>query len=152
MRLLSRAAILAVATAVFAAPASAEQFTLAQIVQRHVSSGGDVDRIMEDYADDAVVFQQGRAVQGKAAIRTLFERMFPPRPAGSGAPRPATPNPNPPRIWEEGDVGFMVGQLGPMTLTEQYLVRDGKIVLQAIWMGPPPAPAPVPAPGPPPAN
>lgn len=134
-------ALAATATAV-AAPALAQELSPAQIVQRHISSGGNIDAIMQDYADDAVVFQQGRAVQGKPAIRALFERMFPPRPAGA-APRPATPSANPPRIWEEGEVGFMVGQMGPMTLTEQYLVRDGKIVLQAIYTGsPPPTPAP----------
>lgn len=129
--------ITAIVAASMWAPALAQHFTPAQIVERHVNSGGNIDKIMEDYADDAVVFQQGRAIQGKAAIRVLFERMFPPRAAGA-PPRPAAANPNPPRIWEEGDVGFMVGQLGPVMLTEQYLVRDGKIVLQAIFMGSPP--------------
>lgn len=130
---------LALTTAAIASPALAQELSPGQIVQRHVSSGGDLDTIMQDYADDAVVFQQGRAVQGKPAIRALFAKLFPPRPAGA-TPRPSPPNPNPPRIWEEGEVGFMVGQMGPMTLTEQYLVRHGKIVLQGIYMGPPPPP------------
>ena len=129
--------VLVLATTAFAAPALAQDLSPAEIVRRHVSSGGDLDTIMQDYAEDAVVFQQGRAVQGKPAIRALFAKMFPPRPAGS-PPRPATPNPNPPRIWEEGEVGFMTGQMGPVSLTEQYLVRNGKIVLQAIYTAAPP--------------
>ena len=70
-----------------AAPAMA--LTPTEIVQRHTASGGNVDAIMADYAEDAVVLQNGRAVQGKAEIRKLFEGMFARRgPSGSaGAAR-----------------------------------------------------------------
>ncbi|MGC1269610.1 MAG: nuclear transport factor 2 family protein [Croceibacterium sp.] len=140
--------ILAAIAALFATPAAAETLTPEQVIRRHIGSGGNLDAIMADYADDAVVFQQGRAIQGKAAIRELFQRMLPPRPsatntAPSPAPAPAPAAPArpaapPPRIWQEGEVGFMVAQFGPNQVTEQYLVRQGKIVLQAIYTGAPP--------------
>lgn len=140
-----KSVILAAVAALIAAPAAAETLTPEQVIRRHIGSGGNLDAILADYADDAVVFQQGRAIQGKPAIRELFQRMFPPRPAAvttapASAPaapaRPAAPSP---RIWQEGEVGFMVAQFGPNQVTEQYLVRQGKIVLQAIYTG---APAP----------
>jgi len=126
--------------------AHAAERTPTEIVQRHTSAGGDLDRLLEDYADDAVVFQQGRAIQGKDAIRALYARMFPPRPADAEPP-PASPRPggggmNVTRVWEEGDVGFMTWEAGPVKATEQFLVRDGKIVLQAIFMSGAPAPSP----------
>lgn len=90
--------------------AHAAQYTPTEIVQRHTSAGGDLDRLMEDYADDAVVFQQGRAIQGKDAIRALYARMFPPRPAGvernAAASRPVG-GMNVTRVWEEGEVALL---------------------------------------------
>lgn len=121
------------------------------IVQRHVSSGGDIDAIMADYADDAVVLQNGRAIAGKPAIRKLYENMF----GGGSAPADAAPSASSgdnaaspsdgasgmkiDRIWEEGDVGFLTWQMGPVKATEEFVVRDGKIEVQAIFMqgGPP---------------
>ncbi len=143
------AAILAVGTA------QAATLTPTEIVNRHIGAKGDIDAIMADYADNAVVLQSGRAVQGKAAIRTLFERMFPKRPAGAApaaAPAPAggAPAGGPPamkvtRVWEEGNVGFVTWEMGPIHATEEFIVRNGKIAVQAIFMapapgGPPPAP------------
>lgn len=128
--------------ALIASPAAADTLTPEQVIHRHITSGGNIDAIMADYADDAVVFQQGRAVQGKPAIREMFSRMFPPRPASSSAAAADAPKPPagpPPRIWQEGEVGFMVAQFGPSQVTEQYLVRNGKILLQAIYAGAPPA-------------
>ena len=130
--------VCALAALLLAGTAQAATLTPTEIVQRHTAAGGDLDKLMEDYADDAVVFQQGRAIQGKEAIRTLYARMFPPRPAnaqrastppqGSGGGMKVT------RVWEEGEVGFMTWEAGPTKATEQFLVRNGKIVLQTIFM------------------
>jgi hypothetical protein len=116
------------------------------IVHRHVSSGGNIDAIMADYADDAVVLQAGKAYQGKAEIRPLFEKMFAGRPA---APASGTPPATRPaggmrvnKVWQEGDVGLMTWSAGPMNATEEFLVKDGKIKVQAIFMSRAPAPAP----------
>lgn len=138
--------------AAIAAPALA--LTPTEIVNRHAAFGGkaDVDGMMGDYADDAVVLQAGRAIQGKPAIRALFERMFPARPAAAAAVTPPATAAAPPRrpgggmnvtrVWEEGDVGFVTWTAGPVNATEEFLVRDGKIKVQAIFMsGAPPRPA-----------
>ncbi|OJW76637.1 MAG: hypothetical protein BGO57_10230 [Sphingomonadales bacterium 63-6] len=132
-----------------AGTANAADLTPTEIVNRHVSSGGNVDAIMADYADDAVVLQQGRAFQGKEAIRGLFENMFK-RPAGApapSAPPPGAGNGGPPKmnvtkVWEEGDVGFMTWEMGPMKATEEFIVRGGKIQVQTIFMSGPPAGGP----------
>jgi hypothetical protein len=121
----------------------------AEVVQRHVSSGGNLDAMIGDYADDAVVMQQGRVLQGKAAIRAFYANMFGPRPAaGAGAPPPGAPAGGPPKmtvdkVWEEGNVGFVSWHMGPVKATEEFLVRDGKIEVQSVFMqGGPPGPPP----------
>lgn len=139
--------IIAAAALALAGAAHAAGPTPAEIVQRHTAAGGDLDKLMEDYADDAVVFQQGRAIQGKAAIRALYAQMFPQRPAGAQASaqgqapasRPAGGGMKVTKVWEEGDVGFMTWEAGPVKATEQFLVHDGKIVLQAVFMSGAPA-------------
>ncbi|KPL67755.1 hypothetical protein SZ64_06270 [Erythrobacter sp. SG61-1L] len=131
--------------------AQAADLTPTEIVNRHVSSGGNVDAIMADYADDAVVLQQGRAFQGKDAIRGLFENMFkrpagpaPSAPPAGGANGGGAPKMNVTRVWEEGNVGFMTWEMGPMKATEEFIVRDGKIQVQTIFMSGPPAGGPAP--------
>ena len=122
--------------------AHAADHTPAEIVQGHTAAGGDLGKLVEDYADDAVVFQQGRAIQGKDAIRALYARMFPSRPAGTqGAATPPSGGGGMKvtRVWEDGEVGFMTWESGPVKATEQFLVRDGKIVLQTIFMSGAPA-------------
>ena len=130
---------------VLAGTAHAADLTPMEIVQRHTSSGGDVDKIMADYADDAVVLQQGRAIQGKPAIRELFARMFGARPAAppqaGAAPRAAPPGGGMKvtRVWQEGNVGFDTWEAGPVHATEEFIVRNGKIEVQAIFMSTAPA-------------
>jgi hypothetical protein len=149
------ACILAIGLAASAARAD----TPSDFVKRHTSSGGNIDAVMADYADDAVVLQNGRAVQGKAEIRKLFEAMFAPRPAagpppggGAGAP-PAGGGGGGgmkvTRVWEEGNVGFMTWERGPMKATEEFIIRDGKIAVQAIFTSGGGAPAGGGAGGPP---
>lgn len=125
----------------------------AEVVQRHVNSGGNLDAMIGDYADDAVVMQQGRVLQGKAAIRAFYANMFGGRPAAGGADAPPPPPGGAPaggppkmtvdKVWEEGDVGFVNWHMGPVKATEEFLVRDGKIKVQSVFMqGPPPGPPP----------
>lgn len=131
---------MAAAIAVLAA-AAAHADTPSDFVKRHTSSGGNVDAIVADYADDAVVLQNGRAVQGKAEIRKLFAGMF----GGGRAPGAAPGAGGPPgggagggmkvtRVWEEGNVGFMTWEAGPMHVTEEFIIRNNKIAVQAIFM------------------
>jgi hypothetical protein len=143
---------LGIAIAVLAAGA-AQADTPSDFVKRHTSSGGNVDAIMNDYADDAVVLQNGRAVQGKAEIRKLFAAMFAPRapaapPAGGAALAQGGGAGGPPagggmkvtRVWEEGNVGFMTWEAGPMHTTEEFIIKNNKIAVQAIFMTPGGAP------------
>jgi hypothetical protein len=115
------------------------------VVNRHVASGGNIDAIMADYADDAIVLQAGKAYQGKAAIRPIYEKMFggrPAAPAGTAGTPPAAGGMKVTKVWQEGDVGLMTWTAGPMNATEEFLVQDGKIKVQAIFMSRAPAPAP----------
>jgi len=138
--------VAALATVMMVGAAQSAELTPTEIVNRHIGAKGDIDAIMADYADDAVVLRAGRAVRGKPAIRTLFERMFPNRPAGAApaaAPAPAPagaplaaarPAMTVTRIWEEGNVGFLTWEMGPTHTTEEFIVRDGKIQVQALFM------------------
>jgi SnoaL-like protein len=131
--------------ALSATTASAAALSPTDIVNRHIAAAAklDVDAIMADYADDAVVLQAGQAVQGKAAIRAMFERIFP-RPAAGSAPPAGAPQMQVKKVWQEGNVGLANWTMGPVNGSDSFLVRDGKIVVQAVFMAPPPAP-PAPA-------
>lgn len=140
----------AAALVLAAGVAHAQGSSPAEIVQRHVGSGGNIDAIMADYADDAVVLQNGRAIQGKAAIRQLFETMFggrragpPPAPAATASPsagQAGPPKMTVDKVWQEGNVGFVNWHMGAMHATEEFVTNDGKIEVQAIFMaGGPPA-------------
>lgn len=137
----------AVALVAVAGAAQAQGSSPAEIVQRHVSSGGNLEAMLADYADDAVVLQNGRALQGKAAIRQFYEGMSGGRRAGPPpAPGAAPPPGGPPKmtvdkVWQEGNVGFVNWHMGPTKATEEFVTRDGKIEVQAVFMaGGPPAP------------
>lgn len=131
-----------------AGAAHAQGSSPAEIVQRHVSSGGNIDAIMADYADDAVVLQNGRAILGKPAIRQLFQTMFggrraaPPPAEGAAPPAGGPPKMTVDKVWQEGNVGFVNWHMGPMHATEEFVTKNGKIEVQAIFMagGPPPPP------------
>lgn len=110
----------------------------ADVVNHHMASvaKSDIDAMMSDYADDAVVLEAGQAIQGKAAIRALFERIFP-KPA-PGAPPRATPQPT--KVWQDGDVGFTTWTMGATKGGDDFLVRGGKIQVQAVFIPAPTAP------------
>ena len=137
----------AAAILVFAAGAAqAQGNSPAEIVQRHVNSGGSIDAFMTDYADDAVVLQSGRALIGKPAIRAFYEQMFGGNHAGpppSGAPAGGPPKMTVDKVWQEGNVGFVSWHMGPTKATEEFVIRDGKIDTQSVFMqGPPPGAPP----------
>lgn len=139
-------AFVATAVVLAAGAAHAQASTPAEVVQRHVDSGGNVDAILADYADDAVVLQAGRTLQGKAAIRRFYEGMFGARSAGAPPAKGAASSASEPlkmtvdKVWQEGDVGFVNWHMGPVKATEEFVVRNGKIAVQAVFMnGAPPA-------------
>ena len=131
---------LAAAVVLAAAPAFAEDFTPEQIIQRHVEAAnrGDVAAMAGDYAEDATILEPGRAVHGRAAIQATFDGVF-----GAKARMKFTVTPT--RIWSDGDTGFITWTANGGTVKggDTYLVRHGKILAQAVFIGgePPGPPA-----------
>ncbi len=128
---------LAAAALLAAALAFAQDLTPEQVIRRHVDAAnrGDAAAMAADYAEDATILEPGRAVHGRAAIQAVFEGVF-----GPGARMKFTVTPT--RIWSEGDVGFITWTAngGGVKGADTYLVRHGKILTQAVFIGgPPPA-------------
>jgi ketosteroid isomerase-like protein len=139
-----RTTLAALALAAVAASAHAQTLSPEDIVHRHMdfAGKGDVDGIVGDYADDAVTVTSGGATVGKDAIRALFTRMFGgQRPAaGPGAGMKVD------KIWSEGNVGFVSWEQGALKGTDAFVVKNGKIQVQSVFLpSPPPAPPAAPA-------
>jgi len=119
--------------------AQAASLTPTEIVQRHMAAGAkrDIPGIMADYADDAIVLQSGTAVQGKPAIHAFFDRLFPAQPAG--APPPAGPAFTVTKVWQEGNIGFASWNQGNRNGVDEFIVEDGKIKVQAVFISTVPA-------------
>jgi hypothetical protein len=132
----------AVAVFALAGAASAAALQPTDFVHRHMAAAakGDLDALVADYADDAVTITAGGATVGKAAIRAQFAKMFPGggKPAaGPGGPMKAI------KIWQEGPVGMVSWESGPVKGTDAFVIKNGKIQSQSVFMaGPPPGPRP----------
>ena len=117
-----------------AAPALAKDFTPEQIIHRHMAFGAKSDTagMAGDYADDAVILSAGQVVRGKAAIRASINRLMGPK-----APKLDI---HPVKITSDGDVGIVFWQVpgGPHG-EDAFLVRHGKILVQAVFLGATPA-------------
>ena len=115
-------------------PALARDFTPEQIIQRHMAFGakGDVAGMAGDYAEDGVILSAGTVVRGKAAIHASIARLL--------GPKAAKMDIRPVKITHEGDVGIVFWQVpnGPHG-EDAFLVRHGKILVQAVFMGATPA-------------
>ena len=116
-----------------AVPALAQDFTPEQIIQRHMDFGAknDAQGMAGDYADDGVILSAGRSVRGKAAILASFTQMLGPAPSS-----PAKMNIRPVKITSDGDVGIVFWDVpgGPHG-EDTFLVRRGKILVQAVFIG-----------------
>ena len=61
-------------------------------------------------------------------------------PAAAAPPAGGPPKMTVDKVWQEGDVGFVNWHMGPVKATEEFLVRNGKIAVQSVFMaGGPPA-------------
>jgi len=147
------AAGLALAGAAATAHAQSAALSPADIVNRHMAAAGkgDVDALLADYADDAVVLVGGKATQGKAAIRAVFAGMFANRPAaGAAASAPPGGGMKTLAVWQEGDVGFVSWQRGaggpnPVNGEDAFVVKNGRIEVQTVFTGLPAPAGPAPA-------
>ena len=138
--MMKTAAVAALGLTLLAGSALAADLTPTQIIQRHMdfAGKGDVDSVVGDYADDAVVIVNGQATQGKAEIKTMFQRMM-----GGGAGGGGAPAIKPVKVSEVGDTGLVNWESngGAVKGTDAFVVKHGKIQVQAVWMnGGPPAP------------
>ncbi len=129
---------LVAAAVLAAAPAFARDFTPEQIIHRHVEAAnrGDTAAMAADYAADARVLEPGRSVRGRAAIKAMFDGVF-----GPAAKLKFTVTPT--RIWSQGEVGYITWTAngGRFKGADTYVVRHGKIQVQAVFIGAqPPAP------------
>ena len=124
--------VLAAAVLIAAAPAVGQELTPEQIIHRHVEAAnrGDAAAMAADYAEDAEILEPGRAIHGRAAIREAFEGIF-----GSRAKTKMTVTPT--RVWSDGDTGFIAWEAnnGAIKGGDTYLVRHGKIIAQAVFIG-----------------
>ena len=94
------------------------------VVERHLAalSSGDIDRIMADYADDAVfIINLGGVFKGRNAIRPFFEA------SGSMPGFVET------AAYVEGDAYFVTWTADGIDLgCDTIVVRDGMIALQTV--------------------
>ena len=104
-----------------------------QVVTHHLAvfTAHDVEGILSDYADDAIFISSRQTVQGKVALRRLFESFSA---SGSGkAPAPVFEA----TVTSEGDVGYEhwvsnPGEPGSMAGTDAFVVRHGKILFHTV--------------------
>lgn len=112
-------------------------------LQNHIDAfgRGDVDGIMQDFADDAIVYLPDATLHGKTEIRPLFEHLVSQLPPGSDL--------NFKRQVTDADLAYLVWSGESATLrvpfaVDTLLMRDGKILRQtfAARMEPKPQPPP----------
>lgn len=132
----SLAGVALAAAAFTAAPALAAGLTPLEIVNRHMAAGAkaDVAAIVADYADDAVVLNGASATEGKAAIGAMYQAILQPGGPVAGI--------KPIKVWAQGDIGFVSWEAGGRVGTDSFLVKDGKIKVQAVFIGQGPPAAP----------
>ena len=102
-----------------------------QVFEHHVValSQGDLDELMADYADDAIVVTFEQSFVGKEAIRPFFEGLLP------GFANFVTASS---AVAMEGDtlVTAWSGESDAMSVqhgVDTFIIRDGRIQRQTFW-------------------
>lgn len=113
-----------------ASTAANDEETTRTVVQRHLATfgAGDLEGILADYADDAVMFTPNGPIVGKEALRTAFQAFI----VEWGQPGTTF---NLTREDYEGEHGYInwVAETGANVYgygVDGFTVRDGKIVVQ----------------------
>ena len=111
----------------------------ATVVAHHMAVSGtrNIDAVLEDYADDAIVVTPDGVGRGKADLRRMFELVFS-RQAPSASPSA------PPTMLKQAfvdNVGQVIwaqnaGKPDEVVGVETYIVRDGKIQVQTVALTP----------------
>lgn len=119
-----------------------------QIIAHHFATiaAGDLDAVMSDYADDAVVITAAGITRGKAGIRAQFARIVRAPQAGQGAGQGesnasgAAAQRRGPDIIEKhftANVAWLIwvqnrGKPNELRGVETYLIRGGRIHLETV--------------------
>lgn len=100
-----------------------------QTLHNHLQAAeqGDVDAIVADYAEDAVIFTPDGILRGRDEIRSLFEELVADFPPGSTVEMK--------QQIVDGELAYLVWagaseKLDIPLATDTLIVRDGKIVMQ----------------------
>jgi len=135
-------ASLAALAALAASPALAQTLTPEDFIHRHMdfAAKGDVDGIANDFAVDGASINGANAAVGRDAIKAQFAKLVAPRPGGGGGGMGGM---KVDKIWSDKNVGFIQWEAGPVHATEVFVIKDGKIQSQSVFMsgapgGPPP--------------
>ena len=103
--------------------------SVADVLEHHLKAVDEesLQAIMEDYADDAVLFTPDGPVEGRKELRRFFDGFFKDMPDG----------------WMDsfrmlrqdihGDIAYLVWTADPFISlgTDTFLIRDGKIRIQS---------------------
>ena len=102
-----------------------------ETLQRHLQAfgSGDVDALMADYDEAAVLIMPDGPLRGTAEIRSGFESLLADLPPGSTLEMS--------KQIVEGEIAYIVwsGESEKVTIpfaTDTFVVRDGKIVAQTL--------------------
>lgn len=100
----------------------------AAVLARHIAAvkARDVDAIMSNFADDAIVFTPDGPVRGCQAIRKDTETFF------ANTPPELVDRLEVVRQDVEGDVAYLIWKAEPFVslATESFVIRGGKILAQ----------------------
>lgn len=135
-RTIGLAALLLAGTLPVVALSDEATATPEQIVMHHMSASaaGDVDGIISDYADNAVVIDPSGRTFGKAAIRKVFTTMF----TSAAGSRSATELK---QKFFAGNIGYITwvqneGKPGEVRGSDTFIIRNGKIAVQTVAVVP----------------
>ena len=96
----------------------------AEVLEHHMAAlaAGDLDAIMSDYAEDAVLISGANTLRGREAITQMFKAVAA----------------NPPKLQEdvrsvEGEVAYIAWHSDQIAFgTDTFVVRNGQIVCQTV--------------------
>jgi uncharacterized protein (TIGR02246 family) len=122
-------------------PAANSARTPEQVVRHHfaASAARDLNAVVSDYADDAVLITANGVVRGRDGVRAAFAQLLRgPQPAARiAAAHAARPGPRIVVSHFTADVGWVIwtqnaGKPNELRGVETYLVRNGRIELETV--------------------
>lgn len=112
-----------------------------QVVRHHFAAAAarDLEAVLSDYADDAVIITANGVVRGKDAVRATFTRMMRAPQRGARIAEASTERAGPQIVVSHftRDVGWLMwaqnaGKPNEVRGVETYLVRAGRIELETV--------------------